>query len=79
MSAAKMEEHNMAKVDKSMIIRDVMQLDPGTARIMMGYGLHCLGCPHATGETLEEAGAVHGINVDEMVEKLNEYLDGQTA
>lgn len=69
----------MAKVEKTMIIRDVLQLDPGTARIMMGYGLHCLGCPHATAESLEEAGAVHGIDVDEMVEKLNEYLQSQSV
>lgn len=67
----------MQTVNKSMIIRDVLQLDPGTARIMMGYGLHCLGCPHATSESLEEAGGVHGVNVDEMVEKLNEYLAQQ--
>lgn len=64
----------MATVDKTMIIRDVLQMDPGTARIMMGYGLHCLGCPHATAESLEEAGAVHGIDIDSMVTQLNEYL-----
>lgn len=64
----------MATVNKDMIIREVLQLDPGTERIMMSYGLHCLGCPHATMESLEEAGTVHGINVDEMVGKLNEYL-----
>ena len=67
----------MTTVDKTMNIREVLQLDPGTARIMMGYGLHCLGCPHATAESLEEAGMVHGINVDEMVGKLNEYLSSK--
>lgn len=65
----------MATVNKSMNIREVLQLDPGTARIMMGYGLHCLGCPHATAESLEEAGAVHGINVDDMVTELNQFLE----
>lgn len=64
----------MASVDKSMNIRQVLELDPGTARIMMGFGLHCLGCPHATAESLEQAGMVHGINIDEMVHQLNEYL-----
>ena len=53
-------------VDKKMTIRDVLAMDPGTARIMMSFGLHCLGCPHATAESLEEAGMVHGINVDEI-------------
>lgn len=66
----------MKKVDKTMIIREVLALDSGTAPIMMQYGLHCLGCPHASMETLEQAGMVHGVNVDEMVDKLNEYLAG---
>ncbi len=61
-------------VDKTMTIRDVLNMDPGTARIMMSFGMHCLGCPHATAESLEQAGMVHGINVDEMVDQLNAYL-----
>ncbi len=61
-------------VDKKMTIREVLAMDPGTARIMMSFGLHCLGCPHATAESLEEAGMVHGINVDEMVDQINQYL-----
>jgi hydrid cluster protein-associated redox disulfide domain len=64
----------MATVDKAMTIRQVLEMDPGAARIMMTFGLHCLGCPHATMETLEEAGVVHGINVDEMIHQLNEHL-----
>ncbi len=64
----------MATVEKTMTIRQVLEMDHGTARIMMGFGLHCLGCPHATAESLEEAGMVHGINVDEMIHQLNEFL-----
>ena len=64
----------MATVDKTMNIREVLELDPGTARIMMGYGLHCLGCPHATAESLEQAGMVHGIEVDKMIDDLNAFL-----
>jgi len=67
----------MATVDKGMTIREVLDLDPGTARIMMGFGMHCLGCPHATMESLDEAGAVHGVDVDEMVAQLNEFLAGE--
>jgi len=62
------------EVTKSMIIRDVLLIDPGTARIMMEFGMHCLGCPHATAESLEDACAAHGANVDELVHQLNEYL-----
>ena len=62
------------EVNKSMIIREVLLLDPGTARIMMEFGMHCFGCPHATAESLEDACAAHGANVDELVHQLNEYL-----
>ena len=69
----------MTTVDKSMSIHEVLELDRGTARIMMSYGMHCLGCPHATAESLEEAGMVHGIDVDEMVQQINEYLSAQSS
>ena len=62
------------EVTKNMIIREVLMMDPGTARIMMEFGMHCLGCPHATAESLEDACAAHGANVDELVHQLNEYL-----
>ena len=62
------------EVNKSMIIREVLMMDPGTARIMMEFGMHYLGCPHATAESLEDACAAHGANVDELVHQLNEYL-----
>ena len=61
-------------VTKEMIIREVLMLDPGTARIMMEFGMHCLGCPHATAESLEDACRAHGANVDELVHQLNEFL-----
>lgn len=62
------------EVTKTMTIRDVLLLDAGTARVMMEFGMHCLGCPHATAESLEDACAAHGANVDELVHQLNEYL-----
>ena len=61
-------------IDKTMTIREVLNIDPGTAHIMMSFGMHCLTCPCATAESLEEAAMVHGINVDEMVDQLNAYL-----
>ena len=61
-------------IDKKMTIGEVLQINRGTARIFMEFGMHCLGCPHSVGESLEEAGMVHGINVDDLVNKLNIYL-----
>ncbi|MEG0986967.1 MAG: DUF1858 domain-containing protein [Clostridia bacterium] len=61
-------------IDKTMSIGQVLSIDRNTAPIFMSYGMHCLGCPHATSESLEDAGAVHGIDVDKLVDDLNEYI-----
>lgn len=61
-------------VTKEMSIREVLMKNPGTARIFMEFGMHCLGCPHATAESLEDACFAHGTNVDELVHQLNEFL-----
>ena len=64
-------------VDKQMSIGEVLRLDRGTTPIFMQFGMHCLGCPHATGESLEMASLAHGVDVDELVTKLNAYLEGK--
>ena len=61
-------------VNKNMSIGEVLNIHRGTARIFMEFGMHCLGCPHATAESLEDACAAHGANVDELVHHLNEFL-----
>ncbi|MBQ8537539.1 MAG: DUF1858 domain-containing protein [Clostridia bacterium] len=62
------------EINKSMSIGEVLRLDRNTARIFMEFGMHCLGCPHATAESLEMACAAHGANADELVHQLNEYF-----
>jgi hybrid cluster-associated redox disulfide protein len=64
----------MAKVTEDMIIREVLMLDDGTAPIFMKYGMHCLYCPSASGESIKDACAVHGINSKDLVDDLNKYL-----
>ena len=63
-----------AKITKTMTIGKVLSIDENLATILMGFGLHCFGCPMTQAETLEEAAEVHGVDVDMMVEKLNEAL-----
>ena len=63
-----------AKITKEMSIAEVLRINRMTAPIFMQYGMHCLSCPHATAESLEEAGAVHGIDVDELVADLNKFI-----
>ena len=67
-----------AKVNKKMSIGEVLRIDRMTAPIFMQYGMHCLGCPHATAESLEDACAAHGVSVDELVDKLNAFLAEQS-
>ena len=65
----------MKQVTKDMIIRDVLMLDPGCAEFLLNIGMHCLGCPSASGESLEMACAVHGADVEKLVADLNKYLE----
>ena len=60
------------KIKKEMQIGDILEKAPEKAEILLEAGMHCLGCPASQMETLEEACQVHGIDVEETVEKLNE-------
>ena len=64
----------MAKITKDMTIRQVLERDTNTAPIFFEMGMHCIGCPSASGETLEEACMVHGVDVNELIEKINKHL-----
>lgn len=64
----------MKSITKDMIIRDILDLDVGTAEFMLKAGMHCLGCPSASGESLEMACMVHGADVDALVKEINDYL-----
>ena len=59
------------KIEKTTKIGEILDVAPEKAEILLDAGMHCLGCPAAQGESLEEACAVHGIDVEELVAKLN--------
>lgn len=61
-------------ITKDSIIGDVLDMDRSTAPYFMEMGMHCLGCPSARGETLEQACMVHGVDVNELVDKINAHL-----
>ena len=67
-------EEATASVTKETLIGELLQIDQDIAPILFGIGMHCLGCPHATAESLEDACFAHGTNVDELVHQLNEFL-----
>ncbi len=64
----------MATITKKTTIGEVLALDMGTAKYFLDMGMHCLGCPSSQGESVEEACMVHGVNPDELIAKLNEFL-----
>ena len=64
----------MATVTKDTLIGDILDMDRDTAPYFLVMGMHCLGCPSARGESLEEACMVHGVDVNELIEKINKHL-----
>ncbi|MBQ9375318.1 MAG: DUF1858 domain-containing protein [Ruminococcus sp.] len=62
------------EVTKETIIGDILEKDPSTAEYFMEMGMHCLHCPSARGESLEQACMVHGVDADELVEKINNHI-----
>ncbi len=66
----------MQTITKDTIIGDILDIAPQTAPLFLSIGMHCLGCPASRGETVEEACAVHGVNVDELLAKVNAAIAG---
>ena len=64
-------------VTKETLIGEILDFDVETARFFFEIGMHCLGCPHSRGESIEDACQVHGTNADQLVAKINEYLQSK--
>lgn len=65
----------MAVITKDTIIGDILDIDKTTAPFFLEMGMHCLGCPSSRGETLEEACMVHGVDVNDLIKKLNDHIE----
>lgn len=57
------------------VIGDIVDFDRDTAEIFLESGMHCIDCPVSRMETVEEACMVHGVDADELIEKLNKFLE----
>ena len=64
----------MRKISKDMIIADLVAIDQNIIVILMRAGMHCIGCPSAQGESLEEAAMVHGLDAQVLEDQINDYL-----
>ncbi|MBR6559226.1 MAG: DUF1858 domain-containing protein [Clostridia bacterium] len=65
------------KVTKESIIGDVLDAEPETAKFFFEMGMHCLGCPSARGESIADACTVHGTDADDLIAKINEYIEAK--
>lgn len=61
----------MADITKDMTIGEILRTAPEVAPLLMEAGMHCLGCPSAQAESLEEAAMVHGIDIDALMKKIS--------
>ena len=66
-------------VTKKSLIGDILDNEIETAQFFFEIGMHCLGCPASRGETIEEACEVHGTDADELVKKINEFLESKES
>ena len=62
----------MTGITKKMTIGEILRAHPDLAPVLMDAGMHCLGCPSAQGESLEEAAMVHGIDIDALMKAIEE-------
>ena len=67
------------QVTKSTMIGDLLKIDMSVAPVLMDIGMHCLGCPASQMETIEEAAMVHGIDPDELVDRINAVISADPA
>jgi len=67
----------MIKITKDMIIGDILREAPDMAPLLMAAGMHCVGCPSAQMETVEEAAMVHGIEPELLITRVNAFVDSQ--
>ncbi len=64
----------MEKITKDTIIGNILDVVPETAPAFLAIGMHCLGCPSARSETIEQACEVHGVDVEQLLEKINSMI-----
>ena len=64
-----------AKVTKDTMIGELLQIDENVAPMLLNIGMHCLGCPSSQMETIAEAAMVHGIDPDDLVNDINDFIE----
>jgi len=63
------------KITKNISFTELLEKYPESVEVLMESGMHCLGCPMATEENLEQGAVAHGIDVDELIDKINKRIE----
>lgn len=63
------------QVTKETLIGEALEINMGIAPILMEIGMHCIGCPSSQNESIADACMVHGVDADEVVKKINDFLE----
>lgn len=64
----------MKQVTKDVIIADVLEINKEVAKVFLKHGLFCFACPTSSKESIEDVAKIHGIDIDELIKDLNEYI-----
>lgn len=62
------------RITKNITIGQLLEMDPEMGNILTSIGMHCIGCPSARNETLEQAAEVHGMDADDLIEDIKGFL-----
>ncbi len=62
-------------INKDLTIMEAIQNYPEVIPVLQSLNLGCLGCIAASGESLEQGLNAHGLNVEEVMQKLNEAIE----
>ncbi len=69
-----MSETKIERVTKAMRIGDILHQYPTSSNFLLENGMHCLGCPSSLNESLDEACLIHGLDADDIVNRLNQNI-----
>ena len=70
-----MEETSSVKITKDLLIGDILRAYPQSMYALMECGMGCIGCPASQAESVADAAMVHGLDGDDIVKYLNEYIE----
>jgi len=67
------------KITKETTIGEALAIEPGLVHLFSAIGMHCFGCHFSASETIEQAAGVHGVDPDDLMEDIENYITYQNG